>query len=63
MKLFVFVFVFGATFVASAQVRYPDLRDELVGMEKIDQDARKKCVNAPGNEQVKCLAELSKKID
>jgi len=46
----------------SAQ-RYPSVRDELLQMEKVDQDARVKCSNGTGDEQVKCLAEVSKTID
>jgi hypothetical protein len=64
MKVLIFVaIVFGAAFVSSGQVVYPGLRDELVLMEKVDQDARKKCTNGSTEEQVKCLAELSKTID
>ena len=57
------VIIFGSALVFSAQVRYPGLRDELVAMEYVDQDARKKCVVASAEEQVKCLAVLSKTID
>ena len=57
------VIVFGVTFVSFGQVRYPNLRDELLLMEKIDQDARMNCANGSAEEQVKCLAPLLKAID
>jgi hypothetical protein len=57
------VILFGAALVSSAQVSYPHLRDELVSMLKVDQDARGKCVNGPADEQVECHAVLSKTID
>ena len=57
------VFVFWAGFVCSAQVLYPNLRDELLSMEKVDQDARMKCANGSAEEQIKCLAPLLKAID
>jgi len=57
------VFVFLAGFVCSAQVLYPNLRDELLSMEKVDQDARMKCANGSADEQVKCLAPVLKAID
>jgi hypothetical protein len=47
---------------ASAQ-QFPDLRAELLQMEKVDQDARFKCSNGRSDEQIKCLAEISKSID
>jgi len=57
------VIVFGVTFVSFGQVRYPNLRDELLLMEKIDQDARMNCANGSAEEQVKCFAPLLKAID
>jgi len=64
MKVLVsIVFVFWAGFVCSAQVLHPYLRDELLSMEKVDQDARMKCANGSADEQVKCLAPLLKAID
>jgi hypothetical protein len=47
---------------ASAQ-QFPDLRAELLQMEKVDQDARFKCSNGTSDEQIQCLAEISKSID
>jgi hypothetical protein len=43
--------------------QYPQLRDELLQMEKVDQDARNKCTNLTADEQIKCLAGISKTID
>jgi len=43
--------------------REPEVRDELLRMEKVDQDARVKCANGTGDEQVECLAEISKTVD
>ncbi|HEY2867693.1 MAG TPA: DUF6624 domain-containing protein [Pyrinomonadaceae bacterium] len=61
IKWAVIVF-FGLTVAASGQ-QNPALRDELLQMEKVDQDVRVKCANGTGDEQVKCLAEISKTID
>jgi len=47
---------------ASAQ-QFPNIRAELLQMEKFDQDARFKCSNGTSDEQIKCLAEISKAID
>lgn len=43
--------------------RYPSIHNELLQMEKVDQDARFKCSNGTSDEQIKCLAEISKAID
>src|SRR6187399_1231025 len=64
MKIFIsIVFFFGAAIFSFAQVLYPNLRDELLSMEKVDQDARMKCANGSADEQVKCLAPVLKAID
>ena len=52
-----------ATFAVSGQVRYPAIRTELLVMEKVDQDGRMKCTNSPADEQIKCLADISKAVD
>src|SRR5690349_6820870 len=41
----------------------PPVRDELLQMEGVDQDARMKCNSGAADEQVKCLAEISQTID
>ena len=56
-------FLFCVVLVSIAQLRYPVLRDELLLMEKVDQDARMKCANGSADEQVKCFAPLLKAID
>ena len=49
---------------ADAQViTHPQVREELLRMEKVDQDARMKCVNGTADEQTKCLAEISRSVD
>lgn len=48
---------------AAVAQQYPALRDELIQMEKVDQDARVKCASGTADEQVKCLAEISKTVD
>lgn len=48
---------------ALAQTFNPAIRDELLAMEKADQDARLKCTNRPANEQIDCFAEISRNID
>ena len=54
------MFSFAGT--ASAQ-QNPAIRDELLKMEKVDQDARMKCANGTADEQVRCLAEISTTVD
>ena len=49
-------------FEANAQKINTDLRDELLAMEKVDQDARHKCTGT-ADEQTKCLVEIAEKID
>jgi hypothetical protein len=61
MKLSIILLIFLAV-LAQAQ-QNPALRAELLQMEKVDQDARTKCSNGTADEQVKCLAEISKTID
>jgi hypothetical protein len=46
-----------------SQQTYPQIRDELLQMEKADQEARLKCTNGSSDEQIKCLAEISRSID
>ena len=41
----------------------PKLRAELLAMEKVDQDARIPCTNGTSDEQIKCFAEILKRID
>lgn len=48
---------------ATSGQQHPGIRDELVQMEKVDQDARLKCTNAIADEQIKCLADITKTID
>ena len=62
MKLNLILVLLLATTLAGAQ-QFPKLRDELLQMEKVDQDARNKCTNSIADEQIKCLAEISKTID
>ena len=49
--------------VQAQEIANPQVREELLRMEKADQDARMKCVNGTADEQVKCLAEISRSID
>src|SRR5215203_1269325 len=49
--------------VVFAQVTNPALRDELLAMEKIDQDARQKCTAGDADLQMKCFVEIAKTID
>ena len=63
MKLILILVV---TFVASVTYaqEYPAVRDELLAMYKVDQDARIKCTKAgAADDQTKCLADLSTTID
>jgi uncharacterized protein DUF6624 len=56
------VILLSAMFLA-AQTEFPKIREELLKMEQVDQDARMKCMNGSADAQVKCLAEISKTID
>jgi hypothetical protein len=57
-----FVLLFLLVIAANGQ-QFPNIRDQLLQMEKLDQDARMKCSNGTADEQIKCLAEISKAID
>ena len=46
-----------------AQTFNPAIREELLAMEKADQDSRLKCTNRPADEQLDCFAEISRNID
>jgi len=59
LSLVLLLFLVGS---ASAQ-RFPNIQAELLQMEKVDQDARLICSNGTSDEQIKCLAEISKSID
>ena len=48
---------------AGAQVARPELRDELLGMLKLDQDERNKCTSGDAEFQSQCLARLAETID
>jgi hypothetical protein len=61
-SLFIVWCLFAVVGEVNAQ-QFRALRDELVRMEKVDQDARSKCTDKIGDEQIKCLAEISKTID
>lgn len=47
----------------SAQVSNPELRTELLAMEKVDQDERRKCNSGDADFQIKCYAEIAKTVD
>lgn len=49
--------------VANAQERNDKLRQELLAMEKVDQEARIKCSSSSMDEQIKCLQVIAEKID
>lgn len=63
MKVFLLLFVFALLISGASAQREPAVRDELLQMEKVDQAARVKCANGTADEQVRCLAEISKTID
>jgi hypothetical protein len=61
MKL---LFLLGFLFCIGVQAQQNvAIRDELLQMEKVDQDSRQKCLSGTADEQIKCLAEISKSID
>jgi hypothetical protein len=64
--LFRFVIPFVLTMLAQALVlaqSNPELRAELLAMEKVDQDARMRCTTMAPDEQAKCFEQVSITID
>ena len=59
----IFLLLVGASVGVAAQVSNPALRDELLAMEKVDQDARRKCSSGDADFQMKCYVEIAKTID
>ena len=49
--------------IANAQELNTALREELLAMEKADQEARKKCANGTADEQINCLEKIDQTID
>ncbi len=64
MRVFIFLILF-FTFchLANAQYSKPEVREELLAMEKVDQDARQKCTNGTADVQIQCLVKISETID
>lgn len=64
MKCFATAFVFFLLVsIVSAQELNTALREELLAMEKADQEARKKCSNGTADEQINCLEKIDQTID
>jgi hypothetical protein len=59
----ILLLLIGVSGSVAAQVSNPALRDELLAMEKIDQDERRKCNAGDADFQMKCLADIAKTID
>ncbi|HEV7699525.1 MAG TPA: DUF6624 domain-containing protein [Pyrinomonadaceae bacterium] len=61
----ILAFVISGFIVAGlqAQPKYPAIREELLKMDKSDQDARLKCTSGPAEGEAKCLSEITKSID
>lgn len=57
--LFVCLFLCSSVFCQ----KYPDVRNELLALEKVDQDARTRCTEGPVEEQPKCFVELLSTVD
>jgi hypothetical protein len=55
--------VLGLSRSVAAQVSNPALRDELLAMEKVDQEERVKCTAGDADFQIQCLKKLSETID
>lgn len=53
----------GLANVLYAQVSNPTLRDELLAMEKVDQDERNRCNSGDADLQMKCYVDVAKRID
>ncbi|MDQ6787528.1 MAG: hypothetical protein M3033_12035 [Acidobacteriota bacterium] len=60
MKILLFILILFSA--AGAQDLNTPLRDELLKMLDVDQQ-RQECAKGNGDEQIKCLAEISEKID
>jgi hypothetical protein len=60
---FVFLLLLFTGSLAWGQGLNPAIRDELLAMEKADQEARLKCTGGPPSEQMNCFIEVAKKID
>ena len=65
MKVFLTGLLFLLAAVASApgQAKYRLIGEELVKMEKADQEARMKCTALNGDEKIRCFAEIGPSID
>lgn len=64
MKCFAVTFVFFLLVsIANAQELNTALREELLAMEKTDQEARKKCISGTADEQIQCLEKIDQTID
>jgi len=64
MKVIIaFLILFSLAAVSTAQNKYPKIREELLKMEQVDQDARTKCTSLSADGQVKCFVEIAKAID
>ena len=57
------MFVAAIAGTLAAQVSNSALRDELLAMEKVDQDERRKCSAGDADFQMKCFVEIAKTID
>ena len=55
--------VFGLFHFVSAQMSNPALRDELLNMEKVDQEERKKCMTGDADSQAQCFVKLAETVD
>jgi hypothetical protein len=61
-RLFLILIVAICAFGAKAQTN-PALRDELLKMLEVDQQARQECAKGTTDDQMKCYVEISEKID
>jgi len=57
------VFILGVLAVSVGAQTNPALRDELLKMREVDQQAREECVKGNAEEQVKCFVATLEKID
>src|SRR5437016_1064193 len=64
MRLSAFLFLIVAVYsTAGAQTINSSLSNELTAMLTVDQEARMKCSNGTGDEQMQCLAKIFETID
>lgn len=61
--LLTLIFISNCFFTINAQIKDEKLRDELLKMQEVDQKTREDCPKKNADEQIKCYAKISEKVD